>query len=93
MRGVSEADASAEALLAWYLNKGREKPYVNPRMQRNCTVVEGFYVDRTTGVVCGRHLELDTNSGSAAPIYYLTITIIYNVPTRVLLFVFFVIIY
>jgi hypothetical protein len=67
MRGVSEA---AEALLNWYLNKGIEKPYVNPRMQHGCTVVEGFYVDRTTGVVCGRHLELDTNSGSAAPIYY-----------------------
>ena len=67
MRGVSEA---AEALLNWYLNKGREKPYVNPRNRRNCTVVEGYYVDQTTGVVCGRHLDLDANNGSAAPIYY-----------------------
>ena len=67
MRGVSEA---AEALLAWYLNKGREKPYVNPLMQHNCCLVEGFYVDTSTGVVYGRHLELDTNNGSAAPIYY-----------------------
>ena len=64
MRGVSEA---AETLLNWYLNKGREKPYVNPRNRRNCTVVEGYYVDQTTGVVCGRHLDLDANNGSAAP--------------------------
>ena len=70
MRGVSEA---AEALLNWYLNKGVEEP-VNPRVQmhlkRYCTVVEGFYVDTNTGIVCGRHLDLDTNTGSAAPIFY-----------------------
>ena len=66
MRGVSEA---AETLLNWYLNKGVEEP-VNPRMQRYCTVVEGFYVDTNTGIVCGRHLDLDTNTGSAAPIFY-----------------------
>ena len=34
------------------------------------TVVDGFYIEANTGVLMGRHLELDNNTGSYSPIYY-----------------------
>ena len=65
MGRVSEA---AEALLARYLRKPEQTDRYLSR--RNCTVVDGFYVDTETGIVCGQYLDLDANNGSAAPIYY-----------------------
>ena len=35
-----------------------------------CTIVDGFYVELDTGIIRGRHLELDNNTGSYSPIYY-----------------------
>ena len=70
MGRVSEA---AEALLARYLGKPVHSSIASAtdrRNIRNCTVVDGFYVDTSTGLVCGRFLDLDANNGSAAPIYY-----------------------
>ena len=61
---------AAEALFLRSQLFHREGKEGNPHLNRDCTVVEGFYVNTNTGIVCGRHLDLDTNSGSAAPIYY-----------------------
>ena len=42
-----------------------------PPLLKTCIVVDGFYVDETTGVVKGRHLDLDQNvCGHFSPLYY-----------------------
>ena len=33
-------------------------------------IVDGFYIEPNTGILMGRHLELDNNTGSYSPIYY-----------------------
>ena len=33
-------------------------------------IVDGFYIERDTGILKGRHLELDNNTGNYCPIYY-----------------------
>ena len=41
------------------------------RLHRTCIVIEGFYVDPYTGLLRGRHLDLDDNvRGHFCPIYY-----------------------
>ena len=56
----------AEALLRHYLGK----PIRTKRDLGHCVVEDGFYVDQYTGIVKGRYLELDSHSGSNAPLYY-----------------------
>ena len=42
-----------------------------PSPSRTCIVVDGFYVDPETGIVKGRHLDLDYNTrGHFCPLYY-----------------------
>ena len=40
-------------------------------LRHTCLVVDGFYVDPETGIVKGRHLDLDDNvRGHFCPLYY-----------------------
>ena len=44
---------------------------VTPPLRHTCLVVDGFYVDPNTGIVKGRHLDLDDNvRGHFCPLYY-----------------------
>ena len=46
-------------------------PVETPSLRRTCVVVDGFYVDPNTGIVKGRHLDLDDNvRGHFCPLYY-----------------------
>ena len=46
-------------------------PVARPPLHRTCVVVDGFYVDPDTGIVKGRHLDLDDNvRGHFCPLYY-----------------------
>ena len=55
----------AEALLRHYLG-------IKPKKTRDLgrSVIEDGYVDRETGIVTGRYLELDSHSCSNAPLYF-----------------------
>ena len=56
-----------EALLQ--LHRGTAE--VKPKLHRFCLVEDGFYIDPDTGVVQGRHLDLDQNTmGHYSPLYY-----------------------
>ena len=56
-------------LESWWRSCRTPKPA--PPLHKTCIVVDGFYVDETTGVVHGRHLDLDENvRGHFCPLYY-----------------------
>ena len=56
-----------EALLK--LHRGTAE--VKPKLHRFCLIEDGFYIDPDTGVVQGRHLDLDQNTmGHYSPLYY-----------------------
>jgi len=58
-------------LYDWYISQRRERRGVQPKLHHYCVVEDGLYVDPTTGIVMGRHLELDRNvNGQYSPIYY-----------------------
>ena len=56
----------AEALLRHYLGTKVK----TTRDLGRPAIEDGFYVDRETGIVLGRYLELDSHSSSNAPLYY-----------------------
>ena len=43
---------------------------VKKMKMRDLVIAEGFYVNQHTGVICGRHLELDSHNSCSAPLYY-----------------------
>ena len=59
----------AQDLLSYYLEQHRPVP-VRRMLHRECLIEDGHYIDRDTGEVLGRHLDLDDNSGSCCPLYY-----------------------
>lgn len=53
------------------LNLYRGKVEVKPKLHRYCLIEDGYYIDPETGIVQGRHLELDLNTrGHYSPLYY-----------------------
>ena len=61
----------AAQLEAWW--RAKNDPPVPPKakLHKTCIVIDGFYVDPDTGVVKGRHLDLDENvRGHFCPLYY-----------------------
>ena len=61
----------AAQLEAWWRAKNKPKREPDPKLHKTCLVIEGFYVDPNTGVVQGRHLDLDENMrGHFCPLYY-----------------------
>ena len=40
------------------------------KIDRDLIIDDGFYVNKYTGQIHGRHLELDSHNGSSAPLYY-----------------------
>ena len=59
-------DEAVEQLLKLY--KGEPARPVQSRA--NLIIEDGMYIDRETGRLCGRHLDLDSNSGQYNPIYF-----------------------
>ena len=59
----------AQDLLAYYLDQ-RQPVVIRRKLHRECLIEDGHYIDRDTGEVLGRHLDLDENSGSCCPLYY-----------------------
>ena len=58
---------AVESLLELYWGKVD----VQPKMHKYCLVEDGFYVDPKSGVLMGRHLDLDLNTmGHYSPLYY-----------------------
>ena len=39
------------------------------KIGRDVVIADGFYVNKHTGLVFGRHLELDSHNGCSAPLY------------------------
>ena len=60
------------ALYEWYIQRRRgDRPTTGRKLHHYCVVEDGLYVDPETGLVKGRHLELDRNvNGHYSPIYY-----------------------
>ena len=59
-------------LYDWYISQRRgARTSVGVKLHHYCVVEDGLYVDPSTGIVMGRHLELDKNvNGQYSPIYY-----------------------
>ncbi len=58
-------------LEAWWRAKNRPPREPRAKLHKTCLVIDGFYVDPDTGVVKGRHLDLDENvRGHFSPLYY-----------------------
>jgi hypothetical protein len=61
----------ATQLEAWWRAKNNPVRATIPKLHKYCIVIDGFYVDPDTGVVKGRHLDLDDNvRGHFCPLYY-----------------------
>ena len=45
-------------------------PHPEPFDRRRCILEGGYYIHPDTGMLLGRHLELDMNKGPYAPIYH-----------------------
>ena len=61
----------AAQLEAWWRAKTEPPREPLPKLHKTCLVIDGFYVDPDTGIVKGRHLDLDDNvRGHFCPLYY-----------------------
>ena len=60
----------ASQLEAWWRAKNRPVES-KQNLHKTCLIIDGFYVDPDTGIVKGRHLDLDDNlRGHFSPLYY-----------------------